>query len=297
MGKLARGAVLAAVMLLCGCENGDETYRPEGYVAPNDSAPMTDVPDASAVSSSVVSAGSAVFSESAPNGSAPAESSGTNREIVAAPYIEDDTLRFTFENVFSGGEYYAVSLSAERSDGTSGNEGGDSGGNSGNGGTVAINGEEYNTPVLTLSKDGEQLDSLTLTADKNAHYILLENAAKNSAYGYEIISNMRGFGAEEYPDILGLLFRGGGETAVPEYARYYAVFDGTLSELPIYENGVRVEPRGAKLEPTSAGTAKQYLTVLNSSGSGYHVIKYEYHFDLDNRRLIRQQVRFTGWNR
>lgn len=290
MGKLARGAVLAAVLLLCGCENGDETYRPEGYVPPADSAPTTDMPDASA-GSSAAPAGSTAFSQNAPSNaappeSAPAESSNASRDVTAAAIVENGSIQITFENVFSGGEYYTISLSAEKAGETSGN-----------GGTVAINGEDYGTPALTLSKDGEELDLLTLSADNNAHYILLENAAKNLAYGYEIISNKRGFGAEEYPDIVGLLFRGGGETAVPEYARYFAVFDGTLSELPIYENESLVEPRGAKLEPTAAGAAKQYLTVLNSSGKGYHVIKYEYHFDLDNRRLLRQQVRFTGWNR
>ncbi|MDE6726816.1 MAG: hypothetical protein K2J80_02620 [Oscillospiraceae bacterium] len=277
MGKLTRSAVLAAVMLLCGCGGADETYRPEGYVTPADSAPPT---TALAAPSEAVAA---TPSESALSDSRSAESSGANHDIAAAPYADNDTLRFTLENVFSGGEYYTVSVSGTRSN--------DSGGD-----TVSINGEAYDIPELTLSKDGEQLGSLQLTADSGEHFVLLENIAKNSSYGYEIISNMREFGAAEYPDILGLVFRGGNETAVPEYARYFAVFDGTLAELPIYENEQPVDPRGAKLEPASAGAAKQYLTVLNSSGSGYHVIKYEYRFDLDNRRLNRQQVRFTGWN-
>ena len=106
---------------------------------------------------------------------------------------------------------------------------------------------------------------------------------------------MREFGAEEYPDILGLVFRGSSaEAAVPEYARYFAVFDGKLTELAICENGKEVRPRGAKLEPVSAGVAKQHLTV-KKAGGGYEVIQYEYRFDVENRQLNRQKVRFSGW--
>ena len=73
------------------------------------------------------------------------------------------------------------------------------------------------------------------------------------------------------------------------------MFGGKLANLPICVNGNEVSPRGAKLEPRSAGFAVQHLTVLKASGEGYEIVKYEYRFDVENKRLNKQQVRFYGW--
>lgn len=283
MKRFAAAAILAAT-LLNGCGNTDETYRPEGY-------PHADEQKESAFYSEISKPAAAYASDTASK----SKPQSSDLSVSAAPPHDGDRslkesfasnngkLIFTVENVFSEGEYYTVTASAEKTDSESKN-------------TVYINGDLYKTPALTLLKDGKQLDLTELEIPNGDRFLTLESAADNYSYGSEIISNMRDFNAAEYPDILGLVFRGSGtEAAVPEYARYFTVFGGKLAELPIYENGIKVRPRGAKLEPVSAGTAKQFLTVLKSSGGGYEIIKYEYRFDLENKRLNKQQVRFYGW--
>ena len=203
-------------------------------------------------------------------------------ELAQTLTSDNGKVTFTLENMFSCGEYYTVTVSAEKAE---------------NGSTLYINGEAYGSPVLTLFKNGEPIDTVKLDIPDGEHFMIFESTKDNVSYGSEIISNMRDFDAAEYPDILGLVFRGSStEAAVPEYARYFAVFGGKLTELPIYDNGIKVKPRGAKLEPVSAGLAKQYLTVLKSNGYEYEIIKYEYRFDLENKRLNRQQVRFYGFD-
>lgn len=273
--KRASTAAAAAIILLSGCGSSDETYRPALYT------------DTSETSERPVYTGSSDFTEmyaDAPRHesvSPPAAPDGILRQTFTS---DGNELVFTAENIFSGGEYYTVTASAPRSDAESED-------------ALRINGELYGAPVLTLYQQWRKLDTVKLTIPGDDRFIALESAAHSYSYGSEIISDMREFGAEEYPDILGLVFRSTGtEAAVPEYARYFAVFDEKLTELAIYENGKEVPPRGAKLESVSAGLAKQYLTVLRESGSGYEVIKYEYSFDLENRRLNRQKVRFYGWD-
>lgn len=271
--KRSAAAVLA-VIILSGCGAADETYRPAVYTDISDKRELT------------------VYTEVSDTAEAYAYSSHSESNMPAAPdgvlrqtFTSDDgELVFTVENVFSGGEYYTVTASASRTDIKSEN-------------TVYINGELYGEPVLTLHQQWRKLDTVKLDIPDGDSFLTLESAADNYSYGSEIISNMREFGAAEYPDILGLVFRSTvTEAAVPEYARYFAVFDGKLTELEIYDNDSKVSPRGAKLEPVSAGLAKQFLTVLKTNGTGYEIIKYEYRFDLENRRLNRQQVRFYGWD-
>ena len=281
MKKFAAAAVLA-VVFLSGCGNTDETYRPEGFSEPTEQAENTFHAEISKPAAANFSMSpSELLPQSGAASAAPA--SGGDRSPKQTFTSNSNELIFTVENLFSDGEYFTVTVSASKADGESQN-------------TVYINGGLYEQPVLSLLKDGEQVGSLTLDIPSGDRFVMLESAADNYSYGSEIISNMRDFDADEYPDVLGLIFRSGAEAAVPEYARYFAVFDGKLAELPIYENGSKARPRGAKLEPVSAGLAKQFLTVLKSSGSGYEIIKYEYRFDLENKRLNRQQVRFYGWD-
>lgn len=275
--KISPAAAVLAAALLSGCGNADETYRPEGYFnteTQTESAYYTEISnpaEAYAVASD---------SESTPS-QPPRVPEGELWQTFSA---DGGELAFTVENLFSGGEYYTVTASAARTDTESEN-------------TLYINGELYEEPVLTLYQEWRKLDSVRLGIPEGDRFITLESAADNYSYGSEIISNMREFNAAEYPDVLGLIFRSSSaEAAVPEYARYFTVFEGKLAELPICENGKKVDPRGTKLEPVSAGLAKQFLTVLKPSGKGYEIIKYEYRFDLENKRLNRQQVRFYGWD-
>ena len=273
-------AAVLAVALLSGCGDTDETHRPEGYAVTSEQeqkeAPVLIEAEASeppAVQAYVSSSESAVPFTPVYD--------GVLRETFSS---DENWLIFAAENVFSDGEYYTVVASAAKTDAESPD-------------TVYINGGSYEAPRLTLMKKGEQPRSVKLEIPDGDSFLTLESAADNYSYGSEIISNMRDFGAAEYPDVLGLVFRSTStEAAVPEYARYFAVFDGELTELAISENGSKADPRGAKLEPVSEGLAKQFLTVLKQSGEGYEIIKYEYRFDLENKRLNRQQVRFYGWD-
>ena len=272
-------AAVLAVTLLSGCGSADETYRPEWYAdAAEQQKEAPTLPETEDSEPAEVPIG-ASSSESTVNFTPVYD--GVLRETFTS---DENGLIFAAENIFADGKYYAVVASAAKTDTESQN-------------TVYINGELYETPVLTLMKEGGQLGSVTLDIPDGDGLLTLKSAADHYSYGSEIISNMRDFGAAEYPDVLGLVFSGSGtEAAVPEYARYFAVFDDTLTELAIFENGSRVSPRGARLLPVGAGMAKQFLTVLKQSGTGYEIIKYEYRFDLENKRLDRQQVRFYGWD-
>lgn len=271
-------AAVLAVTLLSGCGNADETYRPEWYAEPAEQqkeAPS--LPETESVMPAEVNTDDP-SSESAVNFTPVYD--GVLRETFTS---DENGLIFAAENIFADGEYYAVVASAAKTDTESKN-------------TVYIKDGSYEAPVLTLMSKEGQIDSVKLEIPNGDRFLALESAAEKYSYGSEIISCMRDFNASEYPDVLGLVFHSGTDIAVPEYARYFAVFDGRLTELEIFENGSRAAPRGAKLEPVGAGTAKQYLTVRKQSGAGYEVIKYEYRFDLENRRLNKQQVRFYGWD-
>lgn len=278
-------AVISAVLLLSGCGNTDETYLPAVYVdeisgssenADPDkpaeprkppTAPITESPQSTEVNSEHTHA-------NAPYTYTPENVPDITEEFDA----NKKGLKFTLNNVYSEGELYSVELSAKQ-------------------------GEDKAELTLTLLRNGQPLDTLDINMPAGDKLVMLENAEDINSYGCEVISNMREFGAEEYPDFFGLIFRESSElradkreAAVPEYARYFTIFDGKLRELPIYENGRRTAPCGAKLEPRSAGLAIQHLTVLKSSGEGYEINKFEYRFDPENKRLNKQQVRFYGWD-
>lgn len=290
MKKLASVAA-AAVMVLSGCGAADETYRPENYVDSSKTA-VSHAP-LSTANVSTSSAASPVRSSSAaqslPETSSaiefPYEIGDTLLELRTTQSDKNGMLSFTVENVISDGRYYTVTLSGTKTD-------------SEDSGTILVNDEYYGSVKLTLSKNGILLDSMELNPLSGERILALEGAASNLAYGCEALSSIRDFGAAEYPDFLELTFRGRStEAAVPEYARFFTVFDGKLAELPVYENGVKAEPRGAMLTLRGAGLAAQYLTVLKAGMTDkYEIIKYEYRFDLENRRLNKQQVRFYGFD-
>ena len=157
----------------------------------------------------------------------------------------------------------------------------------------------YNAMIAAAEKYGWET-AYSDSIDQSAYY---DNIVSYCDLGYDLIyapgnqyTDAVLQAAEEYPDIIGLIFQSdNSEAAVPIYERFFTVFGGKLAELPIYENGYEVNPRGAKLEPKSAGVAVQHLTVPKSSGDGYEIVKYQYSFDTENKRLNKQQVRFYGW--
>lgn len=281
MKKLA--ATVAAIMLLSGCGVSEETYQPEKYVDIPESTQGSAPAAAPQKQSPAAASSRAPTSEVSRVQNAYIEESGI-RELKTTPNSNNNELSFTIENLFSEGAYYSLVISATKTDGAAP-------------GVVTVNGEYYGDVALTLYKDGQQIDKLAANVPGGERLIILESAAEQLFYGCEVISNLREYGADEYPDFIELVLQGGSnEAAVPEYARFFTVFDERIAELPVYENGVKAAPRGAQLEPRGAGLAAQYLTVLKNNGlTEYEIIKYEYRFDLQNRRLNKQQVRFYGF--
>lgn len=289
MKKLA-AVTAAAAMVLSGCGAADETYRPENYVDSSNAA-VSRAPSSTANVSTSFAASpvrSSITAQSLPKVSSavefPYEIGDTLLELKASQSSDNGILSFTVENVVSDGRYYTVTVSGTKTD-------------SEDSGAVLVNDEYYGSVNLTLSKNGILLDLIELNPLSGERVLALEGAVNDLAYGCEVLSSIRDFGAAEYPDFLELTFRGRStEAAVPEYARFFTIFDGKLAELPVYENGVKAEPRGAMLTLRGAGLAAQYLTVLKAGMTDkYEIIKYEYRFDLENRRLNKQQVRFYGF--
>ncbi len=281
MKKLASTMAIVTVLILSGCGTFEETYQPEVYVSCSKETALNAASSDFSEESVASSASADVRQET--DAAALAKIRPDDHELKTSLSASGGRIVFSLENVFSEGRYYTVTVSGTKTAAHGGN-------------TVTINGELYGNIEIALLQDGKQLDRLPLEIPNGDRIVILESAAENLSYGYELISNVRDYGAEEYPDILGLVFRSREtEAAVPEYARYFAVFGGKLEKLPIYMNGSEVSPRGAKLEPRSAGFAVQHLTVLKASGNGYEIVKYEYRFDLENKRLGKQQVRFYGW--
>ncbi len=221
-----------------------------------------------------------MFQRSAENN----KDSETQEEISAQTVSDviEERISYRVSGVYSEGEYYDIDISgAKLKEGTDTR------------GYTEISGELYGDFRLDLIQNEKILDSMELPILRDDKFLILESVTEDLSYGCEIISNKKEYGSEIYPDLLQLDFfiRGEGET--PQYARYFTVSGGRLTELPIYENGTEVSPYGTHLEQESEGVMVQHLVVSKSDGS-YTVIKYQYTFDKENMRLNRQQVRFYG---
>lgn len=199
--------------------------------------------------------------------------------------VEGDRITFTVDNVFSEGQYYSIKVSGVKSANQSAGVSVD---------TTYINGVLYGDFRLDLYKLGELIDTLKINVPRDDSFLILENAAIGKDYGCTLMSHKQTFSIDTYPDMLRLDFFRQRGMAVPQYARYFGVFEGKLSEIRFYEKGKEVAPIGTFAEMRGDGLMTQNLTVENGKG-GYTVIKYEYRFDVENRRLNRTQVRFTGW--
>lgn len=275
MKRLA-ALTIAALFFLNGCGDVDETHLPERYVELSEAAEISETKPAASAYVYEASSAQSSSDETSETSSAPVEitysyTAENVPEIKPRLNIEDGRTELEIANVYAEGKLYTVTASVAESEG-----------------------REFLT--LILSRDGRRRDTFGVEIPGGDSFVLLENAEDNSTYGFEALSNLREFDAPEYPDMIGFIFRkSGGEAAVPEYARYFAVFGGRLCELPVYENDRIAAPRGSKLELKSAGSAVQHLTVLKSGGEGYEIIKFEYKFDLENKRLTKRQVKFYGW--
>lgn len=255
-------------------------------------------PDASAESSSGSS------SESYSESSAPASGSepySTGRPVNNSPHgdsamdvipkaeqterVAGERITFNVGNVFSQGKTYSVTISGVKMPDQSAGVSLD---------TTKIDGVLYGDFRLDLyNGTGSLIDTLKINVPRDDSFLILENAAIGKDYGYTLMSHKEEFGQENYPDMLRLDFFRQRGMAVPQYARYFAVFEDKIDELRFRQNGVEVAPIGTFTKLRGNGLLTQNLTIQDGKG-GYTVIKYEYRFDVEKRCLNRTQVSFTG---
>lgn len=202
---------------------------------------------------------------------------------VQTSRLDGERLSYSMTNIYSGENYYTLTISGVRLD-TSAEADID---------TTYIKGELYGDFRFDLYSKGELIDTYKINIPRDDRFLILESVTDELSYGCEVISNKREFSAEQYPDLVQLDFHIIDEVEAPQYARYFAVFDGQITEIPVYENGEETAPYGTHPVPESAGVMIQRIVASQADGS-YTVLQYEYTFDTQNRRLLRQQVRFTG---
>lgn len=292
-------AVLSIAVGLCGCANAN------GSNSSSDSNSSETTSSSSTQSSTTVSSSSSTTSSSSskvPSMSVPATSypgassayeiaskSTTTLEIIdeANPVERDEgeRLSYTLENVWSQGSTYTVQISGAQQDESVGLT--DS--------TTYVKDKLYGDFRLEIVTNGEVKSSLKINIPREDLFLILDSVADGIDYGCSVLSNKSQYGSEEFPDIIQLDFFRRDNYEVPQYARYFTIVDGQIFELDIYENGTLVSPRGTHPIMKEAGMFIQHLCVKNGKG-GYHVIQYEYRFDVANKRLNRKQVRFTGYD-
>ncbi len=202
---------------------------------------------------------------------------------VQTSRIEGDRLSYNITNIYSDGGYYTLMISGVKLDSTA--EAGID--------TTYIEGKLYGDFRLDLMKKGEMIDSFKINVPRDDRFLILESVTDDLSYGCELISNKREFEADKYPDLIQLDFHIINEVETPQYARFFAVFDEKIIEIPVFEDGTETAPYGTHLDLISAGVMKQHIVASLSNGN-YTVLQYEYTFDVEDRKLLREQVRFTG---
>lgn len=262
---LAAAAVLG-IMPLGACSDVEENYLPDlcGEYGSTEETNDPPVPAPAAAPRSVSAVGqrSETAAQTADIGIP---------ELANRSEISGDKLTYTIENVFADGGYYTVSVEGE-----------------------GIDGERRHK--ITLSRGGEVLDSLEIDVPDGEKFLITDSVSEGLSYGCTVISNKRDFSTDVYPDIVQLDFYKPNESEIPQYGRFFAVFDGRLEELPVYESGVEAAPLGTHLELRGEGRMVQHLCVYTPSGKSLMVTKYEYIFDTEARRLNKREVKFLGWN-
>lgn len=204
---------------------------------------------------------------------------------VQSPRIEGSRLSYSITNVYSEDDYYTVEISCIKLSDTA---------EAPELETTYINGALYGDFRLDLLKQGKIIDTLKINVPRDDRFLIFESVLQDLTYGCDIISNMREFGAKEYPDLIMLDFHMINEVEVPQYARYFAISGGKLTEVAVYENGEEVAPYGTHVDPESAGLMIQRI-VAKEYGD-YTVKQYEYTFDPKTLTITRQRVRYTGYN-
>ncbi len=204
---------------------------------------------------------------------------------IQSPRRDGSRLSYSIVNVFSGGEYYTVDISGVKLTSTADVPDIE---------TTYVEGDLYGDFRLDLLKQGEIIDTLKINVPRDDRFLIFESVTQELTYGCELISNMRDFGASEYPDLIQLDFHILNEAEVPQYARYFTASGGKLCEVPIYENGAESAPYGTHLEPESAGVMIQ--RVVAKEYGEYTVKQFEYTFDPDSLIMTRRRVQYTGYN-
>ena len=200
--------------------------------------------------------------------------------------VNGERITFTADDVFSEGQYYSVMISGAKMANQSAGVSND---------TTYIDGILYGDFRLDLYKAGTLADTLKINVPADDSFLILEDlVGEKKNNGFMLRSHKEEFSDDSYPDLVQLDFKRQEGMAVPEYARYFAVFDGKLDEIRFYDNGNEVAPIGTKAKMRGDGIFTQNLTIQDGKG-GYTVIKFEYSLDLDRHRFNRKQVRFTGW--
>ncbi len=200
---------------------------------------------------------------------------------IQSPRAEGDRLSYTIMNVYSEGEYYTIEISGARMDSTA----------EADMETTYVKGALYGDFRLDLLSGGELLDTYKINVPRDDRFLIMESIMDDLSYGCELISNKREFKVDDYPDMIQLDFHIINEVETPQYARFFAIFDGKLTEIPVYENGVEKAPYGTHLDMIEAGLMDQYIVASVSEGN-YTILKYEYTFDVQQRCLIRQRIRY-----
>lgn len=283
-------AAFSIMIGICGCS--DNTLGSDSFSESTTSS-SSSVQSSSSTSSST--------SEKLPSISIPAQSypgassayeiaasSTTTLEIIEKADPDErhdgDRLSYKLNSVWSQGSTYTVEISGAKQDGNTLTDS-----------TTYVKDELYGDFRLDIVTDGEVRSTLKINIPRDDIFLILDSVADGIEYGCDIISNKDAYGSEDYPDIIQLDFYRKSDYEIPQYARYFAIINGEITELDIYENGTLVSPRGTHPKMKSAGLFIQHLCVKNGYG-GYEVIQYEYRFDVQNKRLNRKQVRFTGYN-
>ncbi len=264
--------ILAAILImltLSGC-NLEEEYNSNSSTGTSESTTASTTTSA-ATSATTTSATTQLDTFIAPDEIIPA--------AIQSPRVEGDRISYTIMNVFSEEKYYTVEISGVKIDTNSEIDME----------TTYVKGELYGDFRLDLLSDGEIIDTLKINVPRDDRFLIMESIIDNLSYGCELISNKREFKVNRYPDLIQLDFHIINEVETPQYARFFAVFDGKLTEVPVYQDGVEKAPYGTHLDMIRAGVMDQYIVASVSEGN-YTILKYEYTFDVDAKCLERKRI-------
>ncbi len=267
-----RMAIVCAVLMLSGCNLEEQSQSSGTFEATSASTTET-----TTVSTSVTSTTTSATTTTAMD--AYIEPDELIPAALQSPKVEGDRLSYTIMNVYSEGVYYTVDISGVRLDSTA----------EADMETTYVKGELYGDFRLDLMSGGEILDSYKINVPRDDRFLIMESVKDNLSYGCELISNKREFKVDEYPDLIQLDFHIINEVETPQYARFFAIFDGKLAELAVYDGGVETAPYGTHIDMIDAGVMDQYIVASVSEGN-YTILKYEYTFDVEDRCLNRKRI-------